>query len=181
MIDPQSAPHPAPLVQPFVALLSHPGPARGEAARQLAEVFSAIDYSGAPHPFDVTDYYTAEMGEGLERILVAFHHLQPADFLVDAKLACNAIEARMAVDGRRRVNLDVGYLDQHKLVLASCKERGHKLYLAKGVWADLTLCYEERRYQPMPWTFPDFRDARYSQELNVLRELLREKLAALEA
>jgi hypothetical protein len=74
--------------------------------------------------------------------------------------------------------VDVGYLDLFKLVLASFKGRGNKLYLERGVWADLTLTYERGAFQSLPWSFPDFRSGRYEEDLRRIRERFRTQLRA---
>ena len=67
------------------------------------------------------------------------------------------------------MNLDPGYLDHNKILLASAKEEGQKVYLGDGIYADLMGRYSGGRYQPFDWTFPDFRDGRYDDELGEVR------------
>jgi hypothetical protein len=42
----------------------------------------------------------------------------------------------------RPLNLDPGYLTEAKLVLATTKDRNHRLYLDRGIFAEVTLCYQ---------------------------------------
>ena len=58
--------------------------------------------------------------------LISFTPLRGADHLAAEKLACNAIEDALAGAEGRRVNLDLGYLDHNKVVLASTKRRVKK-------------------------------------------------------
>jgi hypothetical protein len=111
------------------------------------------------------------MGTPLYRRLVAFKQLLPPTELVDMKLRCNEIEDALAQDGNRIVNLDAGYLDHNKVVLASAKARGQKIYLDKGIYADFVGHYKSGRYQPFDWTFPDFKDDRYERELLAIRQI----------
>jgi Domain of unknown function (DUF4416) len=166
----------SPLVNPFAALLYREPEALQAALERLAAAFSPVERLGAAHAFDRTDYYAPEMGTGLERLLVAFQRLEAPGWLVPAKLAAAGIEDALRVDGRRRVNVDVGYLDLGKVVLASFKERPTKLYLERGVWADLTLTFADGAWHPLPWSFPDFRDGRYDAELLALRERYKARL-----
>lgn len=138
----------------------------------MAEVIAKwgqIDFEGPDRPFDMTHYYDAEMGAGLQRRLISFETLIPPEHLRQAKLDCNEIERRLAGAAGRRVNLDIGYLDRSKVVLASVKYAGQKIHLGDGVYADLIARYHAGRYQPFEWTFPDFRDGRYDQELSTIR------------
>jgi Domain of unknown function (DUF4416) len=167
---------PEPRVKGFAALLYGADDALLSALERLAQALGPLEPPGAAHPFDVTDYYAAEMGKPLRRVLVPMARLVAPGWLVDAKHAAVAVEDGLRVDGRRRVNLDVGYLDLGKVVLASGKGRPSKLYLERGVWADLTLAYAGGRFQPLPWTFPDFRAGRYDAELHALRERYKAQL-----
>ena len=111
------------------------------------------------------------MGAPLFRRLLAFEKLAGPGLLVDMKLACNAIEDSLRIGGRRIVNCDAGYLDHNKVVLASAKEAGQKIYLDRGIYADLAGRYKAGKYQPFEWSFPDFKDGRYDTELLQIRAL----------
>ena len=163
----------APIVKLIVAVLSKPEVDPNFVAELLAEVFGSVDFVGEPHPFDCTDYYQEEMGEDLLRYLISFSGPHHADILVSAKRACIALEQGLAVDSKRIANLDCGYLDHHKLVLASTKGAGQKIYLEDGIYADLVARYSNSRYEALPWGFPDFKDGRYAAELNQIRRLFK--------
>jgi hypothetical protein len=79
------------------------------------------------------------------------------DRLAAVKLATNAVENEYAENGRRRFNLDPGYLTRERLVLATGKNFVHRIYLGQGIFADLTLIYRKGRFEALPWTFPDYR------------------------
>ncbi|HUJ74454.1 MAG TPA: DUF4416 family protein [bacterium] len=157
-------------VKLFAALLYREPEALEAALRALAHCFSAVDHRGAATPFDASDYYAPEMGTGLQRLVVGFSELLPPQELVQAKWQAHRIEHELSVEGRRRVNVDIGYLDRFKVVLASFKARGNKIYLGQQVWADLTLVFQHGRWEALPWTFPDFRAGRFHADLLALRQ-----------
>lgn len=158
-------------VKLLVALLWADVGSRDAALEQLEVRWGIIDFNGDDHPFDITDYYATEMGPSLQRRLVSFARMIPPESLPQVKLACNRIEEQLARHGRRRVNLDAGYLDHSKVVLASTKFAGQKIHLGQGVYADLMSRYRKGRYRPLEWAFPDFRDGRYDRDLARIREL----------
>jgi hypothetical protein len=115
------------------------------------------------------------MGEGLKRIFYSFSDLIDPARLVDVKIESNRIEDEFALDGRRRVNVDPGYLDFYKLVLASAKFQGQKVYLGKGVYADPTLYYD-KGWKSCDWSFPDFKSGRYDEFLSGVRRSYKNKM-----
>ena len=136
-----------------------------------------IDHQGAARPFNLTDYYEEEMGTRLERSILSFDRLASPEELVDFKHECVELERSLAESsGQRAVNLDPGYLDHGKVVLASLKAAGQKIYIARGVYADLVSRYGEGRYRPFEWTFPDFSAGLYDEDLTAIRTRYLEQL-----
>jgi hypothetical protein len=161
-----------PLVKLFIAVLATPEVPPGYVAQLVSEVFGSVDFEGPQHPFDVTTYYEDEMGPGLTRSILGFTGPHYADILVGAKLACIELEKGSAIEGKRMMNLDVGYLDHNKIVLASTKGAGQKLYLDSGIYADYVARYAHGAYNPFDWSFPDFKDGRYNKEFTTMRNSL---------
>lgn len=137
----------------------------------LEERFGRIDYRGPAHSFDGTDYYKDEMGPDLARSIVSFEPLLAPTDIVQAKLDTAAIEEDLAEEGGRRVNIDPGYMDYYKIVLASFKEGPQKIYLGEGVYADPILLFYEGEYAPLQWTFPDFKAGVYRDDFRAVRAL----------
>jgi hypothetical protein len=162
-------PIPVEPVKLFVAILWSDEKFLQEALDHLREKWGKIDFSGPDHPFDITDYYEPEMGKELKRRLVSFSELVNPESIREAKLICNEIEESLKGNSGRRVNLDIGYLDHNKVVLASAKAAGQKIYLGDGIYADLIARYSKGRYQPFEWTFLDFKNGRYDKELGEIR------------
>ncbi|RMG61000.1 MAG: DUF4416 family protein [Deltaproteobacteria bacterium] len=146
------------------------------AVDELARLWGEVDFAGPPRPFTATDYYAGEMGEGLVRRIVSFGPLVDPSRLPGFKRESSRVEDLFREGGKRRVNLDPGYLDFHKVVLASWKERGNKIYMGEGVWADVILFFHRGRVIPTEWSFPDFRCGTYDSELLEIRRRYREKM-----
>jgi len=144
-----------------------------ESVRRLEEPFGPVALRSDPYAFDMSDYYRPEMGDGLRRVWLAFAQPVRPERLADWKLECASIEEDMSDDGRRRANLDPGYLDFGKLVLASFKEAPDKIYMGRGVWAHTCLRYGHGRFTAPDHSFPDFRDGRFDAFMRRARRLPR--------
>ena len=138
---------------------------------RLEERFGRIDYCGEPHPFTGTDYYEGEMGPGLGRAILSFEALRAPTEIVRVKLDAAAMEDDLSEGGARRVNIDPGYMDYYKIVLASFKEGPQKIYLGNGVYADPILLFHDGEYEPLQWTFPDFKSGVYREDFRSIRAL----------
>ena len=141
------------------------------ARNKLSEVFGPADYESDLLPFDHTSYYAAEFGEGLMRKIVAFAELVDPSRLAQIKRLTNDLEMDWAKEGKRRINLDPGYVSLAKLVLATTKNHGHRIYLGQGIYAEVTLRYRNKTFRPWEWTYPDYASPPYIAIFNHIREL----------
>jgi hypothetical protein len=160
-------------VKLFIGVLYSDEALLGKAQEALMERFGPVDFVSEPIPFDMTDYYQDEMGGPIQRKFLSFQELIDPGRLAEIKMTTNRIEEELAVNGRRKVNLDCGYMDVCKVVLASAKYNGQKIYLGQGIYADPTLHYEKGHFSPYPWSFPDFKTGRYERFFLRIRELFK--------
>jgi hypothetical protein len=142
----------------------------GTILERLEDLFGPIDLVSRWLPFDYTDYYTREMGAPLYRRMVAFKRLIDQEQLPDIKHLTNAIEDDHAAPAGRVVNIDPGYLLLERLVLATGKNYSHRIYLRRGIYADLTLIYRQGRFESLPWTYPDYADVQLQDFLFKVRK-----------
>ncbi|MFH0981698.1 MAG: DUF4416 family protein [Planctomycetota bacterium] len=165
----------------FCGLLASDLDLMGEAVRRLRKPFGPIDLESEVWPFDQTDYYAVEMGDEIKRRFVFFEELISVERLAEIKRLTNELEARMCDDllrphDRRPVNLDPGYMTLSKFVLATTKDYSHRIYLDRGIYAEVTLHYEEGAWRPYPWTYPDYAADTYHAFFESAREKLKEQL-----
>jgi Domain of unknown function (DUF4416) len=129
-----------------------------------------------------TNYYEKAMGTDLKKTFFAFESLIDPSELVECKETSNQWELDYQKLGLhpepRPLNLDPGYLTEAKLILASTKDRDHRIYLGRGIYAENTLYYHHGAWRPRPWTYPDYQRADYHQFFGRCREFLRQKYAA---
>lgn len=145
-----------PRVKPIVGILAAAPDLLGEACEALSESFGAIDLTSEPRPWTASDYYAAELGRHPWRQYVAHDTLHDPGELAVRKVAANELEGRWRKHGGRAVNLDPGYVDLQKLVLASTKDASHRIYVGSGVFAEATLRFVAGRFAPWPYTYRDY-------------------------
>ncbi len=143
----------------------------------LVRSFGPIDYESPISDFNHTEYYAEEMGPGLKRVFLAFERLAGLKNICSSKLRTDSIESRFAKAGKRVVNIDPGYLDMSKVVLFSTKDYTHRIYLDKGVFAEVTLFYKEKRYNPWPWTYADYKSADCAVIFEAVRDIYKKQTA----
>ncbi len=150
-------------------------------ARQLlVKRLGPVDLESDTWPFDQTDYYETEMGPELKRRFLSFERRIRPDMLAEIKRDTNGLEAKIAeeclVEGiPRPVNIDPGYLDLGKLVLATTKDRSHRIYIGQRTFAEVTLHFTQGKWQTWPWTYPDYHRPEYHAFFVQVRERLKEQ------
>ena len=154
----------------FVSVISSSAEGISKTLYELAAQYGILDFVSPLLPFDYTDYYCAEMGKVLFRRFASFDRLIRQEDLASIKVQTNLIETEKALKGKRLVNIDPGYLLAERLVLASGKNFGHRIYLRSGIYADLTLVYHDKDYQPLAWTYPDYGEPNLRRWLRALRQ-----------
>jgi hypothetical protein len=144
-----------------VAAFSRHAVALAWARSRLEEAYGPPAAVSAPLVFDQTDYYTPTMGPDLRKQFLAFAGLREPDELAAIKLHTNALEEELAASGTyaeaRPVNLDPGFLNLGKFVLATTKDQAHRIYLRQGIFAEVTLRFHAKAFEPWPWTYADYR------------------------
>ena len=142
----------------FVAFLVADLGLLADVEAELTAVFGEIDARATPRAWQESKFYEAEMGRPLWRGFWSLQSLRGAEELVTAKLRAQSIEVKFRdpVSGSRRVNLDPGYLDRLKVVLASTKNANQRIYLKSGIYAEATLFYHHGAFHRLPYTYPDY-------------------------
>lgn len=128
------------------------------------------------YEFGFTRYYEKEMGPGLVRQFWAIEGVFSQGDIAKAKLEANALEAGLsAPDGRRRVNIDPGYVTQAKLVVPSTKDATYRIYISDGIYAQPMLFFKDGSFRPWEWTYADYRDPEAVEFFNRVRLKLKSK------
>ena len=137
---------------------------------ELKEMFGPTDWISPRLFFDRTDYYAREMGWPLHRCFISFTDpIRPED-IVDIKLMTNKVENGYLQDKKRRINIDPGYICLERLILVTGKNYTHRIYLSKGIYADLTLIFHKGTFRPLEWTYRDYADPEIIGYFNDIRK-----------
>jgi hypothetical protein len=165
-------------VLPITGLIYVEGFSVDKVLKKFADDVGGILLKSVRIPFTHTTYYNKEMGDNLLRQWVAFERLINPDFLVQLKIKSNNVEnENLHKKGGRQINIDPGLISMSNLILASTKNYSHRIYLGKGIYGELTLIYKEHKFNPLEWTYPDYREKIAIEFFTKAREILKERLA----
>lgn len=137
----------------------------GSAEAALAGFFGPIDGRSGRFRFDFSDYYEPQMGPGLRRGFLSFAAPVPPESLSGIKVRTNAIEEEIRLglgSPLRIVNLDPGLITSAALVMATAKDFAHRVPLRDGIYGHLEFLFARHGIRLLEWTYPDFRDGRYT-------------------
>jgi hypothetical protein len=160
----------------FIGIIYRPEVSLFEIEEMLVAKFGKIELQSREMEFDFTEYYSLEMGTGLFKKFYSFEKMIDPSFLSDVKIFTNEIEEKYEINGKRIVNLDPGYLDLPKVVLASAKDFSHRMYIGKSIFAEVTLSYVKNQYKFFPWTYSDYKTENYLKFFYEVRNLYKNKL-----
>ena len=146
---------------------------------ELTRLWGTPDLVSKPVPFTMTDYYR-DIAPFLLRRFVCLPALADAGGLADWKRQSREIEGRSRAPVRA-VNIDPGYVDGARLVLASTKDHAHRIWLRDGIYAEVTLRWRFGKWESFDYTFPDFRSGVYDGFLSAARRLWLEERRASRA
>lgn len=167
-----------------VAAFSRHAEALAWARQQLMASFGPIRMESAPFAFQHTSYYAPTMGKDLQKQLLVFRDLVPLDCLAQIKRRTSALEDELAASGRfpepRPLNLDPGLLNLGKFMLATTKDKDHRIYLRDGIFVEVTLRYCDGQYLPWPWTYADYCEPFVREFLDQARSYYKERRKMLE-
>jgi len=152
--------------------------ARFDSVKKILEKkFGEVDSETDALDFSCTAYYEKELGKNLKRKFFSFKKLIPLCKSYEIKLCTNKIERKCsASDKKRTINIDPGYVTLAKLVLFSTKDHTRRIYIARGIYAKLELAFTGGTFQPLEWTYPDYRTAEYIAFFNSAREAYKREI-----
>ena len=164
-------------VLPITAVFTHYPDAIDWAREKIGTNWGKIVLESEAFPFEQTHYYDASMGPRLKKIFFAMEPLIDPSQLAEMKNQSNLWEEEYAREfpkaEERPLNIDPGFIDLAKLILASSKDFYHRIYIGRGIFAEITLRFTKGQWTDFPWTFPDYRETTYHPFFMQCREKLR--------
>ena len=143
-----------------------------QAMEILTREFGEIEDCSEEFSFsgEFSTYYDEEIGgEGLRRIY-SFKELVDPSRQAEIKCFTNSVEAKFAVDGMRKINLDPGFINHGRLMLPTTKETGFRVPLSDGIYTELTLFWARGGWQKFPWTYRDYQSERVQGFITQVRK-----------
>ncbi len=143
----------------------------------LIELFGDVLFESAPKIWDYSDYYTPELGSPLTKRFIFFKNLVSEGDIAAIKITTNSLEDKLSKDGKRRINLDPGYISSAKLVLATTKDYSHRIYLKDGIYGEVTLIFKNKTFIPAINTYRDYADEQNIKLFNLARKIYKNMIS----
>lgn len=173
-------PKPPPATLQIVAIFSRHACVLDWACAKIEDCWGKIGLASERFDHSETDYYQADMGTNLRKQFLVLERSYDPALLPQAKLQSNSWEQELAqlkrYDEQRPLNIDPGYVTLTKLVLASAKDRAHRIYLSDGIYAEECLYFLGGSWHSRPWTYPDYQREDFQQFFTAARELLKSNM-----
>ncbi len=147
----------------------------------LKEEFGETD--GECEEFSFSDefstYYDEELGGKGQRIIYSFKRLVDPARQAEIKEFTNELEAKLSEGGKRKINLDPGFINHGRVMLATTKETGFRVPLKRGIYTELTLFWAKGEWHKFPWTYRDYQSEKVQTFLKKTRKAYLEERKTL--
>jgi len=157
----------------IVGVIYHEPEALERAMEILTREFGEVDMVSEEFSFseEFSTYYDDEIGgEGMRRIY-SFRELVEPDKQAEIKLRTNEIEAELSREGKRLINLDPGFINHGRLMLATTKKAGFRIPLRDGIYTELTLFFARGEWHKLPWSYRDYQSKRVQDFITEVRRV----------
>ena len=157
----------------IIGVIYHERDVFDKAMKILTDEFGPTDLVSEEFSFseEFSTYYDSELGgEGLRRIYSFKETVDPSR-QAEIKKRTNEIEREFSVNGKRLINLDPGFINHGRLMLATTKNAGFRIPLADGIYTELTLFYARGAWHKFPWSYRDYQSERVQRFLTEVRNI----------
>jgi len=163
----------------FMGVLSTAEEHRQKLFSLLEKEFGQIETVSPSVSFSFTSYYNHEMRGEPKRYFLIFSNLIDPQKLATIKETTDSLEKVFADSEGRRINLDPGLLSLHNIILATTKNRSHRIPLSDGIYGEVTLIYQDKTFNPLPWTYADYSSKEvidfFCEQRNIFKQKRKQK------
>ena len=140
----------------IIGVIYHDKDILAAATEILIEKFGAIEDKSAEYSFsrNFSSYYDAELGGEGTRVIYSFRDTVDPEQQAEIKEFTNEVENKFS----RKINLDPGFINSGRLLLATTKPIGFRIPLKRGIYTELTLYWARGAWHKLPWTYRDYQD-----------------------
>ena len=137
----------------------------------LTEAFGPIDGESVHFSFskEFSNYYDEELGGEGMRVILSFRDTVDPSRQAEIKLRTNEMEKILSAGVGRRINLDPGFINHGRLMLATTKKAGFRIPLSDGIYTELTLFYAKGEWHKLPWTYRDYQSQKVQAFITEVR------------
>lgn len=156
----------------IVGVIYHEKNILEQALKRLISEFGEIEDVSEEFSFseDFSTYYDDEVGGECLRRIYSFKDTVDPSRQAEIKTITNTIEAELSIDGKRKINLDPGFINHGRLLLATTKATGFRIPLSNGIYTELTLFWARGGWQKLPWTYRDYQSERVQNFITEVRK-----------
>ena len=152
----------------IIGVIYHEREILDSAMAMLVNEFGEIDDVSEEFSFseEFSTYYDEEVGGECLRRIYSFRELVDPSRQAEIKIRTNEIEAIF----HRKINIDPGFINHGRLMLATTKETGFRVPLEKGIYTELTLFWARGGWQKFPWTYRDYQSEKVQKFITKVRK-----------
>lgn len=144
-----------------------------KALKMLIDEFGEIDGESDRFSFsrEFSDYYDEELGGEGQRVIFSFRECVDPTRQAEIKQKTNEMERILSdTNGNRLINLDPGFINHGRLMLATTKKAGFRIPLSDGIYTELTLFWARGEWHKLPWSYRDYQSERVQKFLTETRK-----------
>ena len=142
------------------------------AINMLKDAFGEIDGESERFSFsrEFSNYYDNEIGGEGQRVILSFADPVDPARQAEIKKATNEMEHILSDEnGNRLINLDPGFINHGRLMLATTKKAGFRIPLEDGIYTELTLVWAKGAWHKLPWSYRDYQSERVQKFITEVR------------
>ena len=142
------------------------------AMAMLTEAFGEVECESERFSFsrEFSDYYDEELGGEGQRVIFSFCDTVDPARQAEIKQRTNEMEKELSRDGNRLINLDPGFINHGRLMLATTKKAGFRIPLSDGIYTELTLFWAKGAWHKLPWSYRDYQSEKVQKFLTETRK-----------